>query len=350
MPMGFDYENSPMVPNGYTANRQAYPQQQVAPQPQPAPQPQVQSQYQEPEISIEVGGFHFTSEDDSISDKKKMTINIDETKPVVKAERKKRTPRKKEESSNIIRAEGTVEETSTINTYSETANMLKGAMGQIDMVANEIKSELDNVRSSRTMKSKYNVMVGLTGNLSDLLQAKIGAIKELNNCITKSNDMDYKRAKDRKEAEGNSAHDEKIVMDLYRNIMQNPTAIGQTNPMQVTQPTSTPNIVRADDPNAPSMDQNYANYMANMPTNMMNMMYERNPDIQECVVFDASTGAKWFQIMNIKTMQPIPGAQAHDQMFMEDTTLDMKHGIAKNVNLNETYKLIVINDKTTKEY
>jgi hypothetical protein len=90
--------------------------------------------------------------------------------------------------------------------------------------------------------------------------------------------------------------------------------------------------------------------MANMSNDMLNILYEQNPDIKECVIFDASTGAKWFQIMNVKTGQPVPGAQAHSALFMEDTVLDIKNKIAKNSNINETYPIIILNENITHEY
>ena len=101
--------------------------------------------------------------------------------------------RKKEttDSNDIVKADPgstSVEDTSTINSYFETSTMLTNAMNQIDIVAGEIKQELDTVIGNRTMHNKYNTVVGLADNLGNLLNAKVGAIKELNNCISKSND------------------------------------------------------------------------------------------------------------------------------------------------------------------
>lgn len=261
-----------------------------------------------------------------------------------------------EDVNDLVKVNGTVVDTPTISSYYETSNMLTTAMQQIDAVAGEIKQELDSVRSSRTMHNKYNTIVGLAGNISDLLEAKVGAIRELNNCISKSNDLDYKRLKDRKDAEG-IANDDKRVMDLYNAFVKNPVAdtsmsnaLGP-NAMDTTVYGNNGFVRVADAPvGSNSPDSSFVNYVAKMTPEQNAMLYEQNPDIKQCVVFDAATGNKWFQVMNITTGQVIPNAPVHDQMFMEDTTLDIKNRIAKNINLNESYPLIILNDNVAKNY
>ena len=361
MPNGdtFDFINQPILPNTYNRPNQMNPQQtyqQQVPQPPVYTAPQ---QYNEPEITV--GGFSFTTVDDKAANK--MVLKVDEdTQLDPKTPKKRRSKKSNQEtnSSDIIRpTNGDVEvvSTPTINTYFETATMIKDAMMQIDQVAAEIKAELDTVRQSRTLKSKYNVMTGLAGNISDLLSAKVTAIKELNNCISKSNEMDYRKEKDRRDQMLDSnGNDDKAIMDMYRSIVNAPQFIANDpslmNAVPMQQQVASTGIIRPTGENNsnPNIDQGYMNYMANMSPEMANMLYEQNPDIKQVVVFDASTGAKWFQVMNTKTNQPIPGAPAHDQMFLEDTVLDLKNKIAKNSNINETYPLIIINDHVTAEY
>lgn len=307
-----------------------------------------------PEVVVEPSGISFTTvPDNDISDKMSITINNGPVPDVGLPSKKRGRPKKNEvgtiNDSEIIRAEGTVEDKPTISSYQETAYMLRNTIDQVDMVASEVKRELDSVRTSRTYKNKYNTMVGLTSNLSDLLNAKISAIKEMNNCISKSNDMDYKIRKDRKDAEAGMG-DDKLIMDLYQNIMQNPANIASSIP-------SAPvgggmGIVRSPEAgvNPGDADQGYLSYLANMTPEQNMLLMQQNPDIKQSVVFDASTGNRWFQVMNIKTGQPIPNAPTMDPMFLEDVTLDTKNKIAKNINLGETYPLVIINDGVAKEY
>ena len=54
--------------------------------------------------------------------------------------------------------------------------------------------------------------------------------------------------------------------------------------------------------------------------------------------------------MDMTTGQVINGLPTRDPMFLEDTTIDLRNKIAKNINLNETYPVVVINNEITKEY
>lgn len=367
MPSTIDIINQPILPSNNPAAQNKFEQ------PNPQMQNTVQQAYNQAQNNNEdipkivTGGFHFSTKKEDEPDP--LTITVEQA-PVQHRKKKSKKKSDKNElveqpvgSSEIIRAEGEVEPTPTINTYNETALMLKTTMAQIDNVSNEIKIELDNVKNSRTMKSKYNVMVGLAGNLSDLLEAKVSAIKELNNCITKANDMDYKREKDRKSAEQGIA-DDKQIMDLYTAFVQSPGNAAANNananpymtpigPTPIASSVSGMGIVRApadQKDNNQTLDAGYANYLTNLTPEMNQMIYEQNPDIKQCVVFDAATGNKWFQVMNVKTGQVVPNAEVHDQMFMEDTTLDLKKRIAKNNNLHETYPLVIINEQNVQNY
>lgn len=347
MPSTFDFMGRAITPpeqNYMMQNQYGAPQQYIPPMRMP-----------EPEVVVEPGGINFTTiGEDSNSNKMTVTIDNGPTPDVGLPTKKRGRPKKNEvgtvNGSEIVKAEGTVEDQSTLATYSETAFLIKNTIDQVDMVAAEVKHELDAVRNNRTFKNRYNVMVGLTSNLSDLLNAKISAIKEMNNCITKANDMDYKIRKDRKDAEAGLG-DDKLIMDLYQNMVQNPVNFNQV-PQQPMGNTGNLGIVRApEDGVAPGQaDQGFLNYMANITPEQNMMLLEHNPDVKQCVVFDASTGNRWFQVMNTKTGQPIPNAPTLDPMFMEDVTLDTKNMIAKNINLGQTYPLVVINDGVAKEY
>ena len=354
MPATFDFVNQPMAPD------------MMGPvQPIPQQMPMQAPQVVEPEPVITGGGFHFSvSKDGERGPATIVEVDNGEFEKVKKPRKKKELPAEAN-ANGIVRVNGTVEETSTLNTYAETAFMLKDTLKQIDMVAAEVKVEFDNVRTNRTMKNKHMVMTNLSENISDLLNAKIAAIRELNNCITKSNDLDYKREKDRKDAAAGIG-DDKAIMDLYQAFISNPMGNRPMSDNPLTPGVLGPSpvgaivndtasgIVRASaatngDPNA--VDLGYTSYLANLTPEQNMMLYEHNPDVKQVVVYDEATNNKWFQVMNLKTMQVIPNMPVHDQMFMEDTTIDRRNMIAKNINLNETYPLIIINEnKVKKEY
>ena len=73
------------------------------------------------------------------------------------------------------------------------------------------------------------------------------------------------------------------------------------------------------------------------------MNYENDPNIRVCVVYDESTGSRFFQVINKATGEVVPGMETPDPLFLEDIVLDPRNGIARNKNLDITYDLITIN-------
>ena len=342
---------------GMNQNPYGYGQQapQVA-QYKPAIDPRI---FDTPEITM--GENHkslFKVTDDS------MNIPVDNLSDIEKEEKKKKKKSSnnlpaKVESGPIVKAESTtgiVEDTATIYTYNETNGLLHETLGQIDSINRELVQEFDTVRHNRTLKNKYNILNDLSANIGSLISNRIMAIREINNCITKANDMDYKKYKD-KEAAHNAMNDDKYISDIYQAFIQNP----QNQAPQYQMPTVDPailgsGIVRANisqqdlaNPGQP-MDVGYLNYVANLTPEQNLMRYENNPDVKQVVVYDAQSGAKFFQVMNVRTGEVINNVPVYDQMFMEDTTLDLKTRIAKNINLNESFPIIVINDNITSQY
>ena len=303
----------------------------------------------------------------------KTLVHIDEQTTV--EEKPKRKYTKKQTSNNSINetnstsvipvssgtpatSGGSVESAPTAYTYMETTGMLRQTLTDIDMLASQLAQEFTVVKQSRTMKNKYNVLVGLSENMGSLINTKISAIREINSSISKSNELDYKKYKDIQAAQS-AQNDDKYIADLYQAFLKNPQA--QMNVPQLPAVDTSifgSGIVRANiqstdllaGANIPGVDAGYMNYVSNLSPEQNMMRYENNPDIKQVVVYDASNNNKFFQYMNTRTGEVIPNMPVYDQMFMEDTTIDLNNRIAKNINLNETFPLIVINDNITSQY
>ena len=212
-------------------------------------------------------------------------------------------------------------------------------------------------KASRTLKNKYSVLIGLSENSSALMSNKINAIKEINNSISKSNELDYKKAKDIKAAQSNM-NDDAYIADLYKAFISNPGNVAPSMPQIPILDTTaygTTGIVRASirqndiGSNAP-VDTSYLNYVSNMSPEQRLMQYEGNPNVKQCVIFDAASGNKWFEYMDVSTGTTIPNMPVYDANIMQDTTLDLKNKIAKNININEVFPLYVINDNIASQY
>ena len=345
-------QNMPM----YTQQMQQNPQvKNMVPKPVP---------YQPPEITMEGSG----KKKHLFSVNKENSITIDDPSDFEVENRKRRKKSKSElptskKVEGIVKAkdeksekvDGVVEDTPTSYTYAETTGMLRETLGQIDAINRELVRQFDTVSHSRTMKNKYNVMIGLSENIGSGISNRIAAIREINNSITKSNDLDYKRYKDQKAAQS-AMNDDKYIADLYKSFIANPQVNIQSPQVpQIDSSIFGSGIVRADlkDGNIAQggqIDLGYLNYESNLTPEQNLMRYEGDPNVKQVVVYDASTGNKMFQMMNLATGQVIPNVPVYDEMFMADTTLDLKTKTAKNINLNETFPIVVINDDVTSQY
>lgn len=252
------------------------------------------------------------------------------------------------------------------DTYEDTNEMLRQTIGQLDVVASECKAEMDNILQSRTMKSKYMALGAITKPLTDTLSTKVQAIKELNNSIKAVNDLEYRRAKDNRAFESQSS-DDKAIMDMYNAFIQAPMTGGQKRfDMLGASPADVMfNMVEArENPGVPIQASNgsivyaanstgdvgYDNYLSNATPEQRAMMMEDDPDVETVVVYDKKTGAKQFQVMNLRTGAPVPNMPLPDPMFLTDTYVDVRQGVARNTNLNQVYKLICINGEGIDEY
>ena len=372
MPTNFGFMGNPIVPG--QSQQQAMPQfagynnQNLGYVPPAVPQQQpMYPAYipntpppEEPIIKSSPLGLNVTvvKDDEVPSD---MILTIPEDTVEVTPAKKRGRPRKGDHPIRPSDADNntTVEDPSAMYTYAATTMMLHDIVGQLDMLASEIKSEMDDIRLSRTAHNKYNNLIGLSTALGKILETKVSAISQINSAISKANDLDYKREKDRKSIEANQGMDDKRLMDLYQSFVANPMGI-ENNVMSLgptAMQTSIGNspIIRSDVPdytppaNGPA-DLGYLNYLSNMTPEQNLMFYENNPNVQTCVIYDASTGNKFFQVMDVSTGQAVPNVQALDNRFMEDTFIDLKSKTASNNNLHQTYPVIVINEGVASQY
>ena len=260
---------------------------------------------------------------------------------------KKVNPAKKKTTSN----EPEVVDTHSIDSYYDNMNELKKTVVQMDSLASELKQDLDVVRSSRTLKGKYQYTSLLSNNIASLLTAKVQAIKEMNSTIKNSIELDYKIQKDRDAAM--NGDDDKRIMDMYNAFVSAPVSTNRVQLGPTEQQLSLPGsgvqsvsrIVRGTEVAPGSGDPGFDTYMRNLSPEQNLMLYENNPDVKLCVVYNKATGDRSFQVMNVKTKEVIPNVATKDPMFLDDTVLDTRRGIARNTNLGESYPLIIVGDE-----
>lgn len=365
--MNYDFMNNPM-----------YPGQQISQNYQDAPfmsqntpiSPMMNNSTgfvkDEPATDSMTSSYGFTIvADEQEKEKNALMVSVPMLPIESEKPKRRRTTVKKSDDDGIIRADNSnssvVETQPTIDSYNQTSTMLEEAIREIDIIAVDLKTELDSVKMNRNARNRASTIGNLGETLGRLLETKISAIREINNSISKSNDMDYKKAKDLRAAQQAMDSDDKNIMALYNALIHQggstiPAGMAALPP-QITQIYADPGIVRSPlvrsetaAGNNNVIDQGYLNYLANVTPEQNAMFYENDPNVQTVVVFDHANGRKYFQVMNVMTGQPIDNVPVPDQRFMDDTYLDLKTMTAKNSNLNTTYPIVEINKGITSEY
>ena len=165
--------------------------------------------------------------------------------------------------------------------YTETNNILRSAIMQLDSSMAQVQEDIDYVRHAKTLRNKYQYLSLLQGSMGTMIANKISAARELNNTISKCNDFEMKRYKENK-ASASNIDDDQRVMEMYKAFVNTPVS---SNPF--------PNVSQMAVSGSPVMatalgnqDDNFTNYMNNMTPAQQTMYLEGNPNIQQVVVYN----------------------------------------------------------------
>lgn len=282
------------------------------------------------------------------------------SKPKQSTKRKSSSNSSVVNTTGLVTAENNTKYSSTepyMDKYVETNGLLKSAIAQIDIGLSEMQNDMMLLRNNKTMRNKYQSMSMIQKNMGDYLGNKINAIKELNNVLSKCNDLELRRAKELKEIE--TQDDDKRIMDLYNAMITMPVG-GQTgmpgsgfstpigpNTFEITYAgntnSPTPNVITT---TTGVDDVGYSNYLNNKTPAQNMMSMDSNPNIQQVIVHNRNTGQSYFEIMDMSTMRPVPNTDKYDNSFLEDTHMDFVNNIATNVNLGESYPIVQVGGDT----
>ena len=230
-----------------------------------------------------------------------------------------------------------VAEVDYASTYNETNSLIRGTIIQADALSNEIKSDIDSVRASKTLKNKYTYITNLTATAGSLLSTKIAAIKELSSSITQAHNLELNRMKTLKLNQA-EANDDMKMMDIYSAFVNTP--IGTYTP-------NTPNIqditLGVNNPNGQisGVEMVAPVQMQNLSPEQNRMRMESNVNIQTVVRYDQSTGQRSFDVIDKSTGMSVPNYPRPDNFLLEDTTIDIHSGIARNRNINAVWPLLI---------
>lgn len=287
-----------------------------------------------------------------------VTVNapgiIEGAVPADKKGRKKKSKTDKDETitkdDGLANSQKIVENTVYADTYMATNEMAYNIINQTDQLLSECKQDLEFIRRSN-MKGKFHYMNATMTSMGTLLSTKLAAIKEINNTIKNVNDNEYRRFKDFRAM--NSTDDNTAVMAAYNAFISAPVGAPEyllPNTQDITG--SLNGVVRADLPSniQGQMDAGLANYLANLTPEENYMINENNPNYEEVLLFDQSTGMKKFQWIDKRTNQPVPNMPTSTNLILEDFVIDPRTNIAKNTNLNMSKRVVMVNSDETNKF
>ena len=233
------------------------------------------------------------------------------------------------------------------NTYGETDAILKRSIAQLDSITADIHEDIEEIRSSKTIRKKYDYMSEMTSTMVSSIQAKIQAARELNNTIKNAHELDLKRMKEMKLNE-REQDDAKSIMDMYQAFISTPVSQNLTGPftsplgantIDLTLASSNPNTQIA------MMGQNpdiaYNQFVNNMSPEQMMMMIEEDPNMKHVIAYDPNTGNAEFAVYNQSTGQFVQGVPTRNKdMYMDGMNFNFGTMQAHSNDLNETYDII----------
>lgn len=278
--------------------------------------------------------------------------------PIAEPPKKKRgRPRKSEQNGEVTVVQGNSNSSGLPlcqtnepyeDTYEETNDMLRVSIAQLDILAGDVKGEIDHIRGSKTLKGKYKYISDLCATASSLVSSKISAIKEINAVKTKCHELEIRRIKDIKSAAANQQDDDKYIADLYNAYINTPIGAAQHPALQYTSANVAGNmgaLMSGMNAVPANEEQNFNNFMSNLTPEQNRMILGDNPNIETVIVYDPNTGDKMFDVIDTSTGIPVPNYPRPDRGLLDDTSIDFGTGIASNTNIGQSWKVVVIGDQ-----
>ena len=226
--------------------------------------------------------------------------------------------------------------------YNETNQQLDYAINQLNALGADMMADLNMVRSFKTIKNKYNIVNDLTENAVGIINAKIAAIKEKNKTINDVNNLEIRRIKELKLTASNEDDNTRIA-NMYHAFVnypmsQGPSALG-------------PNVQDVMFNNGPVADMTRYSMGMDDTTAWQNslnpaeqrMVLEAQGKIETVVVYDESSGNRYYSVVDKNTRQPVPNVETPDDSTIYNLDINVNGMYAKDINRNVTYPLVVIN-------
>lgn len=228
--------------------------------------------------------------------------------------------------------------------YNETNQQLDESIQQLNMLGAEVMGELQMIRGSKTLKNKYGFLNDMTGNAVAIINAKIAAIREKNKTINDINNLEIRRIKELK-IQTSEEDDNTRIANLYNAFVNTPIGMGPGILGPSVQDTMLigggPDLARA------TIGGDQSTWEQTLDPAQNRMLLEAKGAIETVVVYDETTGNRWYDVVDKNTRQPVPGVEKPDASYIYELDINVRGGFAKDSNRNVVYPLVVINNGDT---
>ena len=285
----------------------------------------------------------------------KVEAEIVEDKP----KRRKKNEVAKGGSTSIATANATQDtnlnflqsDVSYMTAYQDTNEQLDSAIKELNMLGSEVMGELVKIKSSKTLKNKYNYINDMTATVTNIISTKIGAIKEKNKTINDVNNMELRRMKELK-IDPSQEDDNARIANLYDAFINTP--VGTYGGQNVLGPGLADMTLMggAPDMNRVQIGSDQAAWEQNLNPAENRMLLEAKGLVETVVFYDQVSGNRWFEVVDKNTRQPVPNVEKPDDSYIWELDINVNGGFAKDGNRNVIYPLIVVNgqDKSILDY
>ena len=226
------------------------------------------------------------------------------------------------------------------NAYTDTNQQLDDTISALNLLGTEIVTDLNMIRSNKTLRNKYSIVNEMTQTATSILNTKLSAIKEKNSIINSINKLELDRLKQIK-VSASEEDDNTRIANLYDAFINTPIGAGPG----ILGP-SMQDIIAGGQagPSVPMMsignDQQMWEAGLNPAENRM--LLEAKGAIETVVMYDSVTGNRWFEVVDRNTRQPVPNVEKPDSSYIYDLDINIRGGFAKDGNRGVSYPLICI--------
>lgn len=228
---------------------------------------------------------------------------------------------------------------SYMEAYKDTNEQIDGVISDLNVLAASTMDELMKLKASKTIKNKFSYVSNLTENATSIINAKLTAIKEKNKVINDANTMDLRRLKELK-LDTSKEDDNTRIANMYDAFINTPIGTG----MNVLGPSvQDMTLMGGTTLERMSIGNDQTQWEQGLDPVQNRMLMEAKGTVETVVMFDESTGNRWFEIVDKVTRQPVPNIEKPDDTYIYDLDINRLAGYAKDSNRNVTYPLVLVN-------